>query len=152
MLPDDELNAWGWRVPFLLGFLMIGVALWVRLRVEESPVFQEVQRSQKVVKLPVVEALKRYPRSVLGRHRRARLRHGGGLHVRDVHRRVRDRSARLSRASVLGAVVTYGLLVIALQPVFGALSDRIGRRPLNLFGVDLHRPVGVPVLRAGADR
>ena len=41
----------------------------------------------------------------------------------------------MSRSVVLGAVVTYGLLVIALQPLFGALSDRIGRRPLNLFGV-----------------
>ena len=41
----------------------------------------------------------------------------------------------MSRGVVLGAVVTYGLLVIALQPLFGALSDRIGRRPLNLFGV-----------------
>ena len=65
LLPDDQLNAWGWRVPFLLGFVMIAVALWVRLRVEESPVFKEVQRSQKVVKLPIVEAVKRYPRSVL---------------------------------------------------------------------------------------
>jgi MFS transporter, MHS family, shikimate and dehydroshikimate transport protein len=36
---------------------------------------------------------------------------------------------------VLGAVVTYGILVIALQPVFGALSDRIGRRPINIFSV-----------------
>ena len=41
----------------------------------------------------------------------------------------------MSRSVVLGAVVTYGLLVIALQPIFGALSDRIGRRPINLFSV-----------------
>jgi MHS family shikimate/dehydroshikimate transporter-like MFS transporter len=41
----------------------------------------------------------------------------------------------MKRGVVLGAVVTYGLLVIALQPFFGALSDRIGRRPLNLFSV-----------------
>jgi len=52
-------------VPFLAGFLLIGVALWVRLRVEDSPVFQDVRRRQTVVKLPLVEALKRYPRSVL---------------------------------------------------------------------------------------
>ena len=47
LLPDDQLNAWGWRVPFLLGFVMIAVALWVRLRVEESPVFQKVQESHE---------------------------------------------------------------------------------------------------------
>ena len=65
LLPDDQLNAWGWRVPFLLGFVMIAVALWVRLRVEESPVFQQVQESQTVVKLPIADAIKQYPRSVL---------------------------------------------------------------------------------------
>ncbi len=135
MLPDSALNTWGWRVPFLFGFLMIGVALWVRLRVEESPVFQEVQRSQKVVKMPVVEALKRYPRSVLV---------GIGAHVCDTAAAYMYATFTvayatdqldMSKGVVLGAVVTYGLLVIALQPVLGALSDRIGRRPLNLFGV-----------------
>jgi MHS family shikimate/dehydroshikimate transporter-like MFS transporter len=135
LLPDSTLNSWGWRVPFLAGFVMIGVALWVRLRVEESPVFQEVQRSQKVVKLPILEALKRYPRSVLV---------GIGAHVCDTAAAYMYATftvayatdqLEMSKGVVLGAVVTYGLLVIALQPIFGALSDRIGRRPINLFSV-----------------
>ncbi len=135
LLPDDQLNAWGWRVPFLAGFVLIGVALWVRLRVEESPVFQEVRRSQKVVKLPIREAIVRYPRSVLV---------GIGAHVCDTAAAYMYATFTVAYATdqlgmtkgvVLGAVVTYGILVIALQPIFGALSDRIGRRPLNLFGV-----------------
>ena len=135
LLPDEQLNAWGWRVPFLLGFVMIAVALWVRLRVEESPVFQQVRQSQKVVKLPIVDAIKNYPRSVLV---------GIGAHVCDTAAAYMYATFTvayatdqldMSRGIVLGAVVTYGLLVIALQPFFGALSDRIGRRPLNLFGV-----------------
>jgi MHS family shikimate/dehydroshikimate transporter-like MFS transporter len=135
LLPDDQLNAWGWRIPFLLGFVMIAVALWVRLRVEESPVFQEVRRSQKVVKLPIVDAIKSYPRSVLV---------GIGAHVCDTAAAYMYATFTvayatdqldMSRGIVLGAVVTYGLLVIALQPFFGALSDRIGRRPINLFSV-----------------
>ncbi len=135
LLPDDQLNAWGWRIPFLLGFVMIAVALWVRLRVEESPVFKEVQASQKVVKLPIVEAVKNYPRSVLV---------GIGAHVCDTAAAYMYATFTvayatdqldMSRSVVLGAVVTYGLLVIALQPFFGNLSDRIGRRPINLFGV-----------------
>jgi MFS transporter, MHS family, shikimate and dehydroshikimate transport protein len=76
-------------VPFLLGFVMIAVALRVRLRVEESPVFQRVQASQKVVKLPIVDAIKSYPRSVLvgiGAH-------VCRLHVRDLHRRLRHRTS-----------------------------------------------------------
>jgi MHS family shikimate/dehydroshikimate transporter-like MFS transporter len=135
LLPDAALNAWGWRVPFLFGFVMIGVALWVRLRVEESPVFQEVRRSQKVVKLPIKDALVRYPRSVLV---------GIGAHVCDTAAAYMYATFTvayatdelgMSKGVVLGAVVTYGIVVIALQPIFGALSDRIGRRPINLFSV-----------------
>jgi MHS family shikimate/dehydroshikimate transporter-like MFS transporter len=74
-LPDDQLQSWGWRVPFLLSFLMIGVTLYVRLRVEESPVFQEYKRSERVVKLPIGDAIKRYPRSFLV---------GVGAHICDV--------------------------------------------------------------------
>ena len=135
LLPDDQLKAWGWRVPFLLGFVLIAVALWVRLRVEESPVFKEVQRRQTVVKLPLVEAFKRYPRSVLV---------GIGAHVCDTAAAYMFATFTvayavdelgMSKGVVLGAVVTYGILVIFTQPLLGALSDRIGRRPLNLFGV-----------------
>jgi len=135
LLPDDQLNAWGWRVPFLAGFLMIAVALWVRLRVEESPVFKEVRRNQKVVKLPIREAIVRYPRSVLV---------GIGAHVCDTAAAYMYATFTVAYATdelgmtksvVLAGVVTYGVLVIGLQPLFGALSDRIGRRPINLFSV-----------------
>ncbi len=135
LLPDSALTTWGWRVPFLFGFVMIGVALWVRLRVEESPVFKDVQRSQKVVKLPIKDAIVRYPRSVLV---------GIGAHVCDTAAAYMYATFTvayavdelgMSKGVVLGAVVTYGLLVIVLQPIFGALSDRIGRRPINLFSV-----------------
>jgi MFS transporter, MHS family, shikimate and dehydroshikimate transport protein len=134
-LPDDQLQSWGWRVPFLLSFLMIGVTLYVRLRVEESPVFKDVRRRQKVVKLPIKDALLRYPRSVLV---------GIGAHVCDTAAAYMYATFTVAYATdqlgmsegvVLGAVVTYGVLVIALQPVFGALSDRIGRRPINIFSV-----------------
>jgi MHS family shikimate/dehydroshikimate transporter-like MFS transporter len=135
LLPEDQMQAWGWRIPFLAGFLLIGVALWVRLRVEESPVFQDVRRRQKVVKLPIKDAVARYPRSVLV---------GIGAHVCDTAAAYMYATFTVAYATdelgmsegvVLGAVVTYGLMVIALQPVYGALSDRIGRRPINIFSV-----------------
>jgi len=135
LLPDDQLQTWGWRVPFLASFGLIAVALWVRLRVEESPVFKDMRRNQRVVKLPIKDALLRYPRSVLV---------GIGAHVCDTAAAYMYATFTvayatdqldMSKGVVLGAVVTYGVLVIALQPVFGALSDRIGRRPINLFSV-----------------
>ena len=136
LLPDDQLNAWGWRIPFLLGFVMIAVALWVRLRVEESPVFQQVQRVPKVVKLPIIDALKSTTRAACSSaSARTCATRRPPTCTRPSPSPTPTDQLDMSRGVVLGAVVTYGLLVIALQPFFGALSDRIGRRPLNLFGV-----------------
>src|SRR5688500_5433661 len=65
LLPDEQLFTWGWRIPFLISVAMIGVALYVRLRVAESPVFQRMESSREVVRLPIAEALRRYPRNFL---------------------------------------------------------------------------------------
>jgi MFS transporter, MHS family, shikimate and dehydroshikimate transport protein len=111
------------------------VALWVRLRVEESPIFQELKRSQKVVRLPIRDAITRYPRSFLV---------GVGAHVCDTAIYYIYATFTVSyltgeldmpRSTVLTGVVLYGLVLILLQPIFGALSDRIGRKPVNVFSV-----------------
>src|SRR5689334_22014855 len=63
---DADFNAWGWRIPFLLSAVLVLVGLWVRLRIEESPVFQEARAKQEPAdKLPLLEVLTRYPREVL---------------------------------------------------------------------------------------
>ncbi len=134
-LSDDDLESWGWRIPFLVSFAMIAVAVYVRLRVEESPIFKRMQETQQVVKLPVLEALARYPRNLLI---------GVGAHVADTaviylyatfSVGYVTGTLDLSRTVALTGVVLFCLAVIALQPVYGALSDRIGRKPLNIFSV-----------------
>jgi MHS family shikimate/dehydroshikimate transporter-like MFS transporter len=135
LLPDEQLLSWGWRVPFLVSFVMIGVALYVRLRVEESPVFRELTARQQVVRLPVLETLRTYPRNLLI---------GVGAHIADTAAAYLYATFTLSyatntlgipRSLVLTGIILYGVVVIALQPVYGALSDRIGRKPLNVFSM-----------------
>jgi MFS transporter, MHS family, shikimate and dehydroshikimate transport protein len=135
MLPDEQLYSWGWRVPFLVSFLMIAVALYVRLRVEESPVFRQMLAEQQVIKLPVLETLRSYPRNLLV---------GIGAHIADTACAYlyatfivsyATNTLGISRSTVLTGVIVFGVVVIALQPVYGALSDRIGRKPLNLFSM-----------------
>ncbi len=135
LLPDEQLFSWGWRVPFLVSFLMIGVALYVRLQVEESPVFRQMLAEQQVIKLPVLETLRSYPRNLLV---------GIGAHIADTACAYlyatfivsyATNTLGISRSTVLTGVIVFGVVVIALQPVYGALSDRIGRKPLNLFSV-----------------
>ncbi|MEO3870176.1 MFS transporter [Nonomuraea sp. B12E4] len=135
LLPEPDITSWGWRVPFLLSFALIGVALYVRLRVAESPVFREMERTREIVKLPIKDTLARYPRNFLV---------GVGAHICDtavVYTLATFSVAHatgqlgLSNRTALFGVVLFGLTVIVLQPVYGNLSDRIGRRPLNLFSV-----------------
>jgi MHS family shikimate/dehydroshikimate transporter-like MFS transporter len=135
LLSEEQLLSWGWRVPFLASFLMIGVALYVRLRVEESPVFRRMRAEQQVIKLPVLETLCSYPRNLLV---------GIGAHIADTACAYlyatftvsyATSTLGISRSTVLTGVIVFGLVVIALQPVYGALSDRIGRKPLNLFSM-----------------
>lgn len=135
LLDDDALHSWGWRVPFLVSFAMIAVALWVRLRVEESPIFVEMRAKQQFVKLPVVDAIRRYPRNMLI---------GIGAHIADTTLvyvvstfsiAYITKTLGLERSIALTGVVIQSVLVILLQPVYGALSDRIGRKPVNIFSV-----------------
>ncbi|MFC7342274.1 MFS transporter [Saccharopolyspora griseoalba] len=134
-LGTEAVQAWAWRVPFLLSFLLIAVSLYVRLRVAESPVFQRMSRHRGAAALPVFDALRRYPRNFLI---------GIGAHVCDTAVvyiyatftvAYLQETLGMPRWVGLTGVITSTLVVIALQPVYGALSDRVGRKPLNLFGV-----------------
>ncbi|HEV2783177.1 MAG TPA: MFS transporter [Actinophytocola sp.] len=135
LLPDQTVLNWAWRLPFLVSFAMIAVSLYVRLRVAESPVFRKMAQGRGIVKMPMLDAVRAYPRNFLI---------GIGAHVCDTAviylyaiysvayvQNVLD----LPRWVGLTGVITFTVIVIILQPVYGALSDRIGRRPLNLFSV-----------------
>ncbi|MCT2587902.1 MFS transporter [Actinophytocola gossypii] len=134
-LGEETVLGWAWRIPFLFSFLMIAVALYVRLRVAESPVFRRMTEKRTTVSLPVFDALRRYPRNFLI---------GIGAHICDTavvyiyatySLTYITGTLDLDRSVGLTGVILFSVLVIALQPVYGRLSDRIGRRPLNLFSV-----------------
>jgi MFS transporter, MHS family, shikimate and dehydroshikimate transport protein len=134
LLDDGALHAWGWRVPFLVSFVLVFVSLYVRLRVAESPVFLAMERGRRVLAQPVRATLRAYPRGLLV---------GIGAHIADTAAvyvystfmvTYVTRELGLGREVALTGVVLFSLGVIALQPVYGALADRVGRRPLNLFG------------------
>lgn len=134
-LGEETVLAWAWRIPFWFSFLLIAVALYVRLRVAESPVFTKMAATRETVRLPVFDALRRYPRNFLI---------GIGAHICDTaviyiyatySLTYITKTLELDRWVGLTGVILFSVIVIALQPVYGALSDRIGRRPLNLFSV-----------------
>ncbi|MGY1601286.1 MFS transporter [Geodermatophilus sp. SYSU D00815] len=139
---DDAFAAWGWRVPFLLSAVLIVVGLFVRLAVSESPVFLEAQRvaAEKAAatgaaeKAPIVTVLARYKREVLTAMG-ARIAENVSFYVLTAFTLVYIRDVRgLDASFALNAVLISSAVHLVTIPLWGALSDRIGRRPVYLFG------------------
>ena len=134
LLPDEQFFAWGWRIPFLLSIVMIGVGLYIRLAILESPAFQQVQSSGTRARMPIVDVIKTYPRSVLIAMG-LRVAENGSFYVFTVF--VLDYVSRQlglpSTIALLGVMIA-AALELAMVPFFGALTDRVGRKPVYMFG------------------
>ena len=64
-LSGDQFNVWGWRIPFLISIVMVGIGMWIRLGISETPVFQKVIADERIERAPVLEVLKRQPKQVI---------------------------------------------------------------------------------------
>ncbi len=136
-LSGDAFESWGWRVPFLLSIVLIGVGLFIRLRIMESPAFQRVRESGTEARMPIVDVLRTYPRNVLigvG----SRIGIDAAFYILAVYSLTHISSnLGLSRDVGLLAVSIAALVEIFTIPAFAALSDRVGRKPLLIGGAAL---------------
>jgi MFS family permease len=135
MLPREDQLAWAWRVPFLASVLLIAVGLYVRLRITETPVFTEaVLRQGKVEVNPATAALRLHPRNfmvVLG----SRLAENGlGYLIPVFGLSYLVNNLGVPRAQALSALMLAFALELFTILGFAALSDKIGRRPVYMFG------------------
>ena len=136
---EAAFNAWGWRIPFLLSAVLVFIGLWVRMSLEDAEVFQEAKAEREEKggedqRVPILDVIRKYPREVLL---------AMGMRLAE------NISYYLFTIVVITYVTTYldqdksvvlGALLIGagmqflLIPAVGALSDRVGRRPLYLVG------------------
>lgn len=140
---DEAFLSWGWRVPFLLSGVLVLIGLWIRLSVSESPVFLEAQRKleqQKVAagavkeKAPIVRVLRRNWREVLIAMG-ARMAENVSYYVLTAFILVYITSELgMSRSAGLNAVLIASAVHLVTIPLWGALSDMIGRRTTYLIG------------------
>ena len=134
MSPEAFL-AWGWRIPFLIGILLLGVGLFIRLHVLESPVFAAA-RQQKApsTELPILEVVRRYPRNVL-LAMGARFAENAFFYVITIFvLAYATKQAGFTQDAVLQAVLVGSAVQFFVIPLFGYWSDKIGRRPIYLGG------------------
>ncbi|MEV0097256.1 MFS transporter [Streptomyces sp. NPDC050738] len=143
LLSDAAFTSWGWRIPFLLSGVLVGVGMWIRLSVDESPLFKaalakseerKAASAGQVEKLPLVSVLRHHWRDVLIAMG-ARMAENISYYVITAFILVYAvTSAGLSKQTALNAVLIASAVHFAVIPAWGALSDRIGRRPVYLIG------------------
>jgi MHS family shikimate/dehydroshikimate transporter-like MFS transporter len=133
-LPEEDFLAWGWRVPFLVSIVLVFVGVFIRLKIMESPVFARIKETRRVAKVPVVELLRSDTRNVLlaaGLY----LAHGVLFYAMTVYTlNYTTREYGLTQNTYLIGVTAAGAIQCFTIPLFGALSDKLGRRPVMMFG------------------
>ena len=128
-LPDEDFLSWGWRSAFIGSILLVIVGLYIRLRIVETPEFQRIKDRKAEAKVPAVEMLRQYPGNIiLGM---------GARYIDGVYFNVfavfsiayltQMAPVKMPRETALWAVSASALLMVATIPLFGWLSDRIGR-------------------------
>jgi len=146
-MSDEAFMSWGWRLPFIASIVLIGISLFVQLKLEDTDAFKALQAAQgdspntgaEVPRSPVIEALRRYPRRIL-------LAAGAFLSVQvtfyiliafTVAYGLNSPTVELSRDAMLTAVLIAAGIMVPAQFWFSGLSDRHGRKKIYRWGAIL---------------
>lgn len=144
LVSEESLVSWGWRIPFLIAAPLTLIGLYVRLKLDETPVFQELKELGKVADKPLRSAGKRDLKPVLLTLAIAAVQGLGFYYLATYVVNYLSETVDLSRITSL-ALSAAGLVVyMGLCPVAGAISDRHGRRRVNLAGSAGYIVLGLP--------
>jgi MHS family shikimate/dehydroshikimate transporter-like MFS transporter len=143
-LPDDAFMSWGWRVPFLASSVLVIIGLIIRAKISEPTAFKKILDSHDQVKLPLAEVLRTYPREV------ALI---AGIRFADnilyyvfatFGLAYMTTQLGLPRSVALAGVLVASAIELVTMPMFGALSDRIGRRKVVMMGTGIMLAMAFP--------
>jgi len=133
-LDDAQFLAWGWRVAFLVSAIMVFVGMYIRLRIKETPEFEQIKQRNAETKIPFFDMLKRYPGNVL-KGMGARYIDGVFFNIFGVFSiNYLTQTIQISRTQALGGVMAAAVVMCFAIPYFGALSDRAGRTRVYFWG------------------
>jgi MFS family permease len=131
----DDFITWGWRVPFALSIVLVGVGLWIRLGIFETPVFQEILEKEKIEKAPVLEVIKRQPKEII-LSALLRMSEQAPFYIFTAFVfAYAVGTLHMSRDFILTAVMVAACVSFITIPLAGHLSDQIGRKKMYLIGV-----------------
>ncbi|MFC5138924.1 MFS transporter [Actinomycetospora rhizophila] len=134
LMSDEAFLSWGWRVPFLASIVLVAVGIVIRLRVAESPVFEQAKSAGKIERQPVLAVLRRQPLNVL-RAAGLRFAENSTFYIHTTFVLTYGTVVLgMARSDLLLAVIVSSALGLLSIPFYGWAADRFGRRPVVLWG------------------
>jgi MFS family permease len=133
-ISGDQFLVWGWRIPFFISIVMVGVGLYIRLGILETPAFRRIVAEQRIERAPALEVIKRQPKEViLAALARMAEQAPAYIYLAFVFA-YGTQVLRQPRDFLLTALITAGLVSFVTIPLAGHLSDRFGRKRIYLIG------------------
>ena len=133
-MSGDQFLAWGWRIPFVLSIVLVGIGLYIRLNILETPIFTKLVSERKIERTPIAEVIRRQPKEIL---LSALLRMGeqAPFYIFTAFVFSYGTTAlNVSKDFLLTAVLAASVLSFVTIPLAGHLSDRFGRKRMYLLG------------------
>ena len=133
----DQFAVWGWRIPFALSIVLVGIGLWIRLGILETPVFQRLLDTNKIEKAPIVEVIKRQPKEII-LSALLRMSEQAPFYIFTAFVfAYAVGTLKMERNLILSAVLVAACVSFFTIPLAGHFSDKIGRKKMYLIGVVL---------------
>jgi len=150
LLSKEDLAAWGWRLPFLFGLAVGIVGAYMRWKVDDTPIFTDIEEQGATAKAPFIEAITRHPKETLLAFT-STLHNTVAYYIALIYMTsYMINIGKLPQPTALW-ISTAGLAFMIVQlPFWGALSDRVGRRPLMIFSCAAFVVLGYPFFRLAA--
>jgi metabolite-proton symporter len=133
-MSGEQFLAWGWRVPFFLSLILVAVGLYIRLGILETPIFRKLVTEQKIERTPMLAVIKQQPKEIL-LSALARMAEQAPFYIFTAFVfSYGIGTLNVSRDFLLFAVLTASVVSFVSIPLFGHISDRIGRKKMYMLG------------------
>jgi metabolite-proton symporter len=133
-MSGEQFLAWGWRVPFFLSLILVVVGLYIRLGILETPIFRKLVADQKIERTPMLAVIKKQPKEII-LSALARMAEQAPFYIFTAFVfSYGIGTLKVSRDFLLFAVLTASILSFVSIPLFGHISDRIGRKKMYMLG------------------